>query len=177
MSDLIKKIIQDTRVKLAEEFDRNFETKSFFGEQWKQSKYPNHKGSLMMRTGALRKSINSSIRGTTITFSSSLPYAAIHNEGGEITVTAKMKKFFWAKHYEASGGSKELIRGKKKERLTAEATFWKNMALMKLGSKIKIEKRQFIGDHSQINSIVNKVVSNNTKELENYIKTHFKPKK
>jgi hypothetical protein len=28
-------------------------------------------------------------------------YTQIHNEGGEIVVTEKMKAFFWAKYYEA----------------------------------------------------------------------------
>ena len=35
-----------------------------------------------------------------VRFSSYVPYAAIHNEGGKITVTGKMKKFFWAKFKE-----------------------------------------------------------------------------
>ncbi len=33
-------------------------------------------------------------------------YAQVHNEGANIPVIPKMKKFFWAKHYEAGGGVK-----------------------------------------------------------------------
>ena len=37
-----------------------------------------------------------------------LVYAPIHNDGGYITVTAKMKGFFWAQHYRARGNMPEL---------------------------------------------------------------------
>ena len=38
----------------------------------------------------------------SITFFTSLPYAAIHNDGGEIVVTKRMKRFFWHKYYAVS---------------------------------------------------------------------------
>ena len=53
-------------------------------------------------------------------------------------VTAKMKGFFWAQHYKARGDAKEL---------STEAQFWRNMALKKVGSQIKIVQRQFLGEH------------------------------
>jgi phage gpG-like protein len=183
MNQLIKNIIQDARVKLTEEFDRNFETKSFFGAPWAASKAPNHKGTLMMRSGALRKSIRSSVSGSTITWSSSLPYAGIHNEGGEIEVTAKMKRFFWAMYYKSAGAvtysikKKEANNTQRNQRLSKEAEYWKSLALMKVGAKLKIEKRQFIGDHPQVGVVINKVMADNSKDIENYIKTHLKPKK
>jgi phage gpG-like protein len=183
MNELIKNIIQDTKVKLTEEFDRNFETKSFFGAPWSASKAPNHKGTLMMRTGALRKSIRSKVSGTTITWSSSLPYAGIHNEGGEIEVTAKMKRFFWAMYYKSAGAVSYSIKKKaanntqRNQRLSAEANYWKSLALMKVGAKLKIEKRQFIGDHPQVGVIINHVMAAHTPDIENYIKNHLKPKK
>ena len=43
------------------------------------------------------------ISGNSITFSSDLPYAALHNEGGDIRVTPRMRRFFWAKYYAARG--------------------------------------------------------------------------
>ncbi|MBS1760652.1 MAG: hypothetical protein JST23_11075 [Bacteroidetes bacterium] len=92
----LKNLISDIRVKLNEEFNRNFERKAFFDKSWQQTKLPNNKGSLMMRTGAGRRSLKSTVQGDSIVWRSSLPYMALHNEGGEITVTAQMKKFFWA---------------------------------------------------------------------------------
>lgn len=103
MDKLIKEFINSVRVELADEFDKNFKNKAFFDKKWKETKHPNSKGSLMMRSGRLRKSIKSKIKGTSIQFESSAPYAKIHNEGGQIVVTAKMKKFFWAMHYKAAG--------------------------------------------------------------------------
>ncbi|WP_318546328.1 phage virion morphogenesis protein [Flavobacterium columnare] len=84
-------------------FDRNFERKAFFNQKWPTTSMRNRRGSLMMRTGALRRSIRSNVQGSQIVWKSSLPYAAIHNEGGEIIVTEKMKKFFWAMYYKSSG--------------------------------------------------------------------------
>jgi phage gpG-like protein len=183
MNQLIKNIIQDTRVKLSEQFDRNFENKSFFGAPWSPTKYPIKRGTLMMRSGALRKSIRSSVSGSTITWSSSLKYAAIHNEGGEIEVTAKMKRFFWAMHYKAAGAITYSVKKKaanntqRNQRLSDEANYWKSLALMKVGAKLKIEKRQFIGDHPQVGKAIDQVVAKHTQDIEKYIKNHLKPKK
>jgi phage gpG-like protein len=60
-------------------------------------------------------------------------YADIHNNGGYITVTAQMKKYFWAKYYEF--GQKGL-----------KAEYCKGLALKEVGSKIKIPQHQFMGD-------------------------------
>ena len=92
INDLEKKITQDLAVELADEFDRNFERKAFFTEKWPSPKINNSRGSVMNRSGNLRRSIKYSVRDGMILFSSSLPYASIHNEGGEIMVTAQMKK-------------------------------------------------------------------------------------
>ncbi len=94
-----KAFVKDVKTELADEFDRNFERKAFFNEKWPGTGIPNNRGSLMMRSGGLRRAIKSSINGNSIHFSSSRPDASLHNEGGEIAVTPKMKKFFWAMYY------------------------------------------------------------------------------
>jgi len=63
MRDIFKKIIKDVEVELSDEFDRNFERKAFFNTGWKETAHPVSRGSLMMRSGTLRKSINSQIAG------------------------------------------------------------------------------------------------------------------
>lgn len=166
INDLEKKITQDLAVELADEFDRNFERKAFFTEKWTSPKINNSRGSVMNRSGNLRRSIKYSVRDGMILFSSSLPYASIHNEGGEITVTAKMKKYFWAMYYKAVGGITTKADGgesksKKNVKLTGEAAKWKGLALMKVGQKIKVEKRQMVGDHPQVAKIVKGVIDDN----------------
>lgn len=173
MQNIIKNIVKDVKTELLDEFDMNFRRKAFFDRPWKQTKLINNKGSLMMRSGNLRRSIRATINGTEIQFTSAFPYASIHNEGGTITVTAKMKKYFWAMYYKSSGA---IGKGSKKrnERLSAEAQQWKNLALMKVGQKIKIEQRQFIGWHPSMKPRIEKIVNDNFKEIENYITNTLK---
>ena len=83
------------------------------------------------------------------------PHADIHNSGGTITVTAQMKKFFWAKYYEQVGKVTTNKQGavslnKTNRAIGAKAMFCKRMALMPVGSKIKIPKRQFMGNSAAL---------------------------
>ena len=166
MQDFIRNILCDIRIDLTDEFDRNFERKAFFDKPWENSKIPNHKGSLMMRTGKLRRSIRSKQSNNDISWSSSLPYASLHNEGGEIEVTAKMKRFFWAMFYKANGAVTASGKGERNKRLSQEAQTWRALALQKVGAKMKTKQRQFIGDHPQVRQRVEHVVDKNMKELE-----------
>ena len=144
MTDLKKKILNDIRVELSDEFDRNFQRKAFFDRSWSSRKM-NSKGSLLMVTGKLRRSIRSSIDANCVKWETSEAYAYIHNYGGTITVTAKMKKFFWYK-YKATRNED-----------------WKWMALMKVGSKITIPQRQFLGDHPKVRKTVEDIIARNLK--------------
>jgi phage gpG-like protein len=175
------KIINDLRVDLADEFDKNFERKAFFNDKW-QDRQRNGKGSLLLVSGKLRRSIRSKIEGESIIFSSSEPYAKIHNEGGEITVTPKMKKYFWAKYCELSGKVKYKKDGTKSQSKRASsisdlALWYKSMALKKTGSKIKIPKRQFIGFSNETNKIIEKVLNNDLKEIQTTVKHILKTNK
>lgn len=92
---IFNQLVKNIKVELDDEFDRNFERKAFFTTAWKPAKI-NTIGSLMMRRGRLRSSLQSNIFGNnTITWKSDAPYAETHNSGGTITVTPKMKRFFW----------------------------------------------------------------------------------
>ena len=82
--DFLQQALTDIKVKLEAEFKENFTRKAFFNEKWKNTKSPNSRGSLMLRTGNLRNSIRSELRGSSIVFSSSMPYANIHNNGEEV---------------------------------------------------------------------------------------------
>lgn len=173
LDDFINNIITDTKVKLTEEFDKNFTRKAFFNKPWKRTSLTNNKGSLMMRSGNLRRSIISKASNGKITFTSSMPYAKIQNEGGEITVTVKMKKFFWAMFFKA-GGAIGKGATKRNQSLAVEAQQWKALALKRVGSKINIPQRQFLGEHPAIGKFVNDVVDYNLKDLEKYINQKLK---
>lgn len=150
--DILTKILTDLRVELADEFDRNFERKAFFGKPWKPRRHEG-KGTILVQTGKLRRSIRAQVNGNSLTFSSSEPYAAIHNEGGTLTITAKMHRFFWAKYYELGGKVRYNKSGgisKGSMRLSEEAEMYHALALKKVGSKITIPQRQFLGDAPEV---------------------------
>lgn len=141
---VVRRILSDIRVELGDEFDQNFERQGFFAEKWQRRKSPiRGDGHILVASGDLRKSIRSRSDESSITFHSDLAYAGIHNEGGEIKVTARMKRFFWHKYYETKD------------------EFWKAMALMKVGKTIKIPRRQFLGMAPEVETEVRKIIEDN----------------
>lgn len=141
---VVRRILSDIRVELGDEFDQNFERQGFFAEKWQRRKSPiRGDGHILVASGDLRKSIRSRSDESSITFYSDLAYAGIHNEGGEIKVTARMKRFFWHKYYETKD------------------EFWKAMALMKEGKTIKIPRRQFLGMAPEVETEVRKIIEDN----------------
>lgn len=176
LSNVIGRILRDIAVELGDEFDKNFEREGFFSERWQRRKSPVGKGGVLTASGQLRRGIKSRATGDSITFYSDLPYAAIHNEGGEIKVTRKMKAFFWHKYYEATdsfGRRKDGTPRKDKRtlQLSTEAEFWKALALMKSGASIKIPKRQFLGASPEVEQAVREIIE---EELSKYFDNDFK---
>lgn len=167
---IIHRILKDIQVELGDEFDKNFERQAFFSEAWARRKSPTRPGGhILVDTGQLRRSITSRVTDHSVIFSTSLPYAAIHNEGGDIVVTAKMKRFFWAKYYATSGAfvrkkNGEKRKTKKNAQLTTEAEFWKCLALMKVGKKIKIPRRQFLGISPEVEKSVREIIEDDITE-------------
>lgn len=176
MRTVLRNIMRDLRVELSDEFDKNFERQAFFSETWQRRKSPLRPGgTTLVDTGALRRSIGSRIEGDSIVFTTTLPYAAVHNEGGEIAVTERMKRYFWARYYEASGsfgrrkdGSPR--RDKRTRQLTTAAEWWKCMALMKVGRKIRIPKRAFLGYAPEVEQSAREIIEENLEEYFNNIK-------
>lgn len=140
--DKIRSVMKVLRVELKDEFDRNFERKGFFGRRWKKSEHG------LIDSGDLRKSLRAENTDTSVTVCSDLEYAEIHNEGGRIRVTERMKKYFWARYAET-----------KEEK-------WKAMALKKVGSWIEIPERRFVGDAPEVRKVVEDVL---TEELEEWL--------
>lgn len=177
---VFRSILRDIQVELGDEFDRNFERQAFFSEAWQRRRSPLRPGGhILVDTGDLRRSIRSEIREDSIVFKSDLPYATIHNEGGEISVTAKMKRYFWHKYYAATGtfGRRKdgsLRQDKKNRQLTSEADFWKAMALMKVGATIKIPQRKFLGTSPEVEAAVRQIIEENLTEYVNNIDFNIK---
>ena len=164
---ILGRILNDIRVEMTDEFDQNFERQSFFGEAWQRRKSPMRPGGhILVDTGRLRRSIQSRTTENSITFFTEEPYAAIHNEGGEIVVTTKMKRYFWHKYYEATGSF-----GRKNRRtvqLSEKAEFWKFMALKKAGTTIKIPRRRFLGTSPEVEKAVREIIEENITEYINF---------
>jgi len=160
--ELLYKLLDKIRVDLSDEFNRNFERKAFFNTAWKPAQRKST-GSLLVKSNSLRKSIKSKTLKDGIEWTSDLPYADIHNSGGTITVTQKMKGYFWIQYRLATGSMQTTQKGKQRNNkfnrtLTAEAEFYKAMALKKVGSKIIIPQRQFIGDHPMARTAIEQTV-------------------
>lgn len=176
---IIRNILNDVRVELSDEFDRNFERQAFFNEAWQRRSCPIRPGgSILIDTGKLRQSISSRTTDSSITFCSTLPYAAIHNDGGEIKVTARMKRFFWHKYHEATGSFGRKKNGERRNdkrtvQLSTEAEFWKHMALMKEGKSIKIPRRRFLGASPEVEQAVKDIIEEN---LAEYFEHEYKLK-
>jgi phage gpG-like protein len=113
---------------------------------------------ILYRQGRLRDSIYTSEQNKKrVVVLADSDYAEIHNEGGTVTVTKQMKKFWWAKYYEFGGKikpGKTKADRQRNETINAKAQYCKNMALMKAGSKIRIPKRQFIGESAALNKLI-----------------------
>lgn len=171
MRRIVGNILRDIRIELSDEFDKNFTRQGFFAEAWERRRSPLRPGgAILVDTGNLRRSIGSKSDSDSITFFSDAEYAAIHNEGGEIKVTARMKRFFWAKYYEASGSFGRKKNGEKRgdrrtRQLTAEAEFWQHMALMKVGATIRIPRRQFLGYSPEVEKYVTEIIEENLEEF------------
>jgi hypothetical protein len=101
-------------------------------------------------------------------------YAQIHNEGGSIKVTAKMKRYFWYRYSAAKGARLTKKRGglrktKGNEALTREAMFWRNMALKREGSLIRMPRRHFFGPDANMSKEIRKIIE---RELQLFVKNY-----
>lgn len=140
-------ILDDMRVDLSGEFDRNFERKGFFSDKWKPRAHDYPRGSLLMVSGDMRKATQGEVSGDGVRFSSAMPYTTTHNEGGKIPVTDKMKRYFWAKFMKTKDES------------------WRRMALMKVGKVITMPERRFIGDGPDTQRIIREAIDRNLQQF------------
>lgn len=136
---LKRNILSDMRVGLKEEFDKNFERKAFFSDKWKKRQYKNPKGTLLAVSNTLRRSIKAEVRGNGVRFSSTVPYASVHNEGGSIQQNVRSHK----------------RTSKKGKTYTVKAH----------PRTIKMPQRQFIGDGKETQEIIKGAINKNLKDF------------
>lgn len=111
----------------------------------------------VLRRGVMKKSVkgNKAIIGVD----PAIKYAEIQNNGGQIPITKKMRRFFWAMYYKANGGktyntnkttgAKTEGNTQRNKKLNEQAEFWKSMALT-TKTHITIPARQFIADSATL---------------------------
>ncbi len=124
--NITQRILKDLKVDLTEHFDNNFSRGGFFGNKWAKRK--DGTATHLNNTGRLRNSIRSRIVGNSIVFTSSTPYAAIHNEGSHETIQVQGYK-----------------RKRKKEGYTTVGAHKRHL---------NMPKRQFIGEYPGMNKTV-----------------------
>lgn len=161
MTDLMRNILSDLRVELLDEFDRNFERKAFFDRPWPKRKMPAGRGTLLLVTGRMRRSLRCTAARDSLYFSSDTPYFSLHNRGGTVTVTPAMRRYFWAMYYQnapAKGSSGKRVAAK-----TATAAYYRSLALTKK-KQFTIPRRQVVGDHPAVGRIVGDACERNVRE-------------
>lgn len=166
MRDLKRKILTDLKVELLDEFDQNFQRRAFFDRPWPGRKSPGNGDKLLNDTGYGRNSIRGIIRQNGVEFSTDTPYMGLHNRGGKIKITPRMRKYFWYMYRQNTESITYSIKKRqanntqRNRMLSAKAQFWKNMALTKK-DHITIPQRQFIGDHPRVRQAVREVIHQN----------------
>jgi len=120
-------------------FKDSFNTKSFDNVKWKDSL---DNPDTLVQSGALQDSIRiTDVDKLSVLISSDKVYSKIHNEGGKILITEKMRSFFWHKYNQT------------------KKSFWKALATTKK-IYIEIPKRQFMGDSVELEKKISEHIHN-----------------
>jgi len=145
------------------QFKRSFRRQGFIQNRTVQ-KWPERKRNpgrkrrgrraVLVQSGRLRRSIRVTEKGrTNVNLGTDVPYARIHNEGGtinqSISITPKMRKFFWAMFYK-TGDVK-----------------YKYMALKRgnIQRSIDMPKRQFMGFSKFVQDYIEKNIEKEVEEV------------
>lgn len=106
--------------------------------KWKARKLQDKNGkqsrAVLIKTGRLVRSIRANAKGATVEISTSVPYARIHNEGGNVTGTVRVRKHQRRGRRSKKGKSKRIVVRAHSRRVN-----------------FNIPKRQFMGMSKQVN--------------------------
>jgi len=131
-------------------------------KRWNEgNKAGNKYGPLLSRQNELMNSIDYRIEGNRIIISTNKVYAKIHNEGGHVNInipiTGQMRRFAWAKMYEAKRQGNEINANK-----------WKALALTKKESvnvQFNMPQRQFMGNSSDLRKAIETTIQQHLKNI------------
>ena len=168
-------IKEEMRVELTSEFHENFRRKAFFDRPWKprkesgwkSSRRKSQRGSLLLVTGKLRRSLKSQVTSSGVAFSSAMPYASMHNEGfdGQITVPQHMRK---------ETTSLRLIKGKrglKRQRVKVRAH-----RVRSFKRRLHVPERRFVGNHPKVEQLIHHIIDKQVElyrgELDAHLRRH-----
>ncbi len=147
-NNLFETIAKDAAEIAVKHFKDSFEKQGFTDSSF--IPWPNRNDGAGHKLMQLNNNLYNSIKansitkdGVEITAGEGLPYAAIHNNGGTITVTVtpQMKKFFWAMYKQTDKEMWKHLYLSKKEQLT-----------------IKIPQRQYIGESQALDKKIDTVI-------------------
>lgn len=128
---------------------------------------------LTSRRNHLMRSTSFTAAPGQVTVENPVPYASLHNEGGNINthprVTERLRRYAWHMAYSLAG-----IRGKGSlpKDLPKDAAKWRAIALTKktrLNVRARIPKRQFIGESRELTDKINKLISQSFEKIKNGI--------
>ncbi len=143
-------IPQKAAITMVNFFKRNFQVGGFVDvpfKRWAESNYPGARRT-MTKSGNTRreiKKIQVSESRVVVGIANHNHYAKIHNEGGKIRITPKMRRFFWAKFKES---------GKE---------YWMWLALTKK-EFIEMPQRKFIGDSVALEKTMDRMLISELKK-------------
>lgn len=124
-------------------------------------------GPLTSRQNHLMRSIQARPSPGMVSIENPVPYAAMHNDGGDIqtTVTKKMRKYAWHMVYSLAG-----VKGngrKLPKELPREAEKWKGLALTrKKRLAVHIPQRRFMGDSQELRMKINKTINESLDKIK-----------
>ncbi len=171
----IRLTLKDIKTEAKEEFDRNFQREAFFTEKWKRRRYAQDETrGILQQSGTLRKKHtgrdHGRQQGSSIYFIRSLCQDT--QRRWNHYRYPKDERIFLDQVQGSYGQNgiypeRELRRTRKNRQLSSDAEFYRAMALKKVGSKIVIPRRQFIGTHPDLEKLLQEIARKNIKEVFN----------
>ena len=147
----VPQIIAETAT---EYFKQRFTDKEWEGEPWPETKRPNPRGSLMIRSGALVSTIRPSlVTASEVRISAGgprVPYAQIHNEGGIINHPGGTP---WTMIKEGDVLQPVWVSKKRTQQTGRKYPVTKP-------HPIPMPKRQFMGDSARLNDLMIERINN-----------------
>lgn len=145
------KIPETLAIQIVNFFKRNFELQGFVDngvEKWQKVKNPRDRSrKILSKSGNLKRALKkfkATRNQIVVGVPADVKYASIHNYGGKITITPKMRRYFWAMYLETKN------------------EFFKNMALT-TKKELTIPARKFIGDSKALDKSLDRTI---IKQLE-----------